>query len=173
MLADQREHACQTVDMSPSGIALIAPEKGGIGERVICYLDHFGRFEGLITRHIDGGFSFETNAPAAKREKLADRLTWFANRDVLGVPEGRDYERITPLRSRSFMLLPDGSKHPVALIDISLSGVAFASPVKAAIGTPVTIGLRPGRIARVNEKAIAVEFFRLIPREEFDERIEL
>ena len=46
MLADRREFPCQVVNMSPGGMALIAPVAGAPGERVIAYVDHLGRLEG-------------------------------------------------------------------------------------------------------------------------------
>ena len=46
MLADRREFPCQVVNMSPGGMALIAPVTGAPGERVIAYVDHLGRLEG-------------------------------------------------------------------------------------------------------------------------------
>jgi c-di-GMP-binding flagellar brake protein YcgR len=39
MLADRREFPCQVVDMSPGGMALIAPVNGKAGERVVAYID--------------------------------------------------------------------------------------------------------------------------------------
>src|SRR4051812_19434761 len=55
MLEDRREFPCQVVDMSPGGMALIAPVIGQPGERVIAYIDHLGRLEGKLARHIDNG----------------------------------------------------------------------------------------------------------------------
>ena len=43
MLPDRREFPCQVVNMSPGGMALIAPMIGHIGERVIAYVDQIGR----------------------------------------------------------------------------------------------------------------------------------
>ena len=48
MLANRQEFPCQTVDMSPGGVALIAPVRGGLKERVICYVDQIGRIEGTV-----------------------------------------------------------------------------------------------------------------------------
>jgi hypothetical protein len=48
MLADRREFPCQVVNMSPGGMALMAPVVGQPGERVIAYVDHLGRLEGVI-----------------------------------------------------------------------------------------------------------------------------
>ena len=43
MLADRREYPCQVINMSPGGMAVIAPISGEVGERVIAYVDHLGR----------------------------------------------------------------------------------------------------------------------------------
>ena len=50
MLPDRREFPCQIINMSPGGLALLAPGIGNVGDRVIAYLDHIGRVEGKITR---------------------------------------------------------------------------------------------------------------------------
>ena len=57
MLADRREFPCQVVNMSPGGMALIAPVLPKFGERVIAYIDHVGRLEGVCTRHFENGFA--------------------------------------------------------------------------------------------------------------------
>ena len=43
MLPDRREFPCQIINMSPGGLALLAPGIGNVGDRVIAYLDHIGR----------------------------------------------------------------------------------------------------------------------------------
>src|ERR1700733_7902938 len=75
MLEDKREFPCQTVDMSPGGVAMIAPVRGQIDERVVAYFEHIGRIEGRIVRHTDRGFALAFNLPFAKREKIANQLT--------------------------------------------------------------------------------------------------
>ena len=57
MLADRREFPCQVINMSPGGVAMLAPGIGNVGERVVAYLDHIGRVEGKITRLFDNGFA--------------------------------------------------------------------------------------------------------------------
>src|ERR1700756_4971730 len=51
MLPDRREFPCQVVDMSPGGMAVLAPVVAEIGDRVIAYVDHIGRLDGIVTRH--------------------------------------------------------------------------------------------------------------------------
>jgi hypothetical protein len=86
MLPDRREFPCQVVNMSPGGIALIAPVSGQPGERVIAYVDHLGRLEGHVARIFQNGFAMTIAATPRKRDKLAAQLTWLANRHILGLP---------------------------------------------------------------------------------------
>src|ERR1700683_4658775 len=74
MLADGREFPCQVVDMSPGGMALIAPVPGETGERVIAYVDHLGRLEGRVVRALPNGFAMTIGATSRKRDKLAAQL---------------------------------------------------------------------------------------------------
>ena len=57
MLEDRTEHPCQVIDMSPGNVAFRADRMGAPGERVIAYLDHIGRIEGIVTRRLDDGFA--------------------------------------------------------------------------------------------------------------------
>jgi hypothetical protein len=77
MLADRREFPCQVTNMSPGGMALIAPIAGKSGERVIAYVDHVGRVEGVIARVFQNGFAMTIAATPRRRDKLAAHL----NRD--------------------------------------------------------------------------------------------
>ena len=173
MLADRQEFPCQITDISPGGVALIAPVKGAEGERVICYFDHVGRIEGLIARELENGFALRCNVPLTKREKLAEQLTWLANRHDLGMPEDRRHERIVPKNPRSTLVMADGTSYPVRLVDVSISGAAMLSDVPVLVGTAVTIGNTPARVVRVSASGLAVEFVRLIPAEQFTDRTEL
>ena len=89
MFDNRREFPCQVVNFSPGGASVISPYSGSPGEKVIAYIDHIGRIEGTIVRSIDGGFAMTINASQRKRDKLADVLTWLANRHVLNLPEDR------------------------------------------------------------------------------------
>jgi hypothetical protein len=96
MLSDRQEYPCQVVNMSPGGMALIAPTIGQMGERVIAYVDHLGRIEGTIARTLVNGFAMTVSATPRKRDKLAAQLTWLANRHILNLPEDRRHGRFTP-----------------------------------------------------------------------------
>ena len=134
MLSSRREYPCQTVDMSPGGLALIAPVPAQPGERVVAYLDHIGRVEGAMVRTIPNGFVMTVSATIRKRDKLAAQLPWLANRSILGLPEDRRHERLAPRNPRAMLVTEDGAEHEVRIIDVSLSGAAFSTSLQLPIG---------------------------------------
>ena len=160
MLANRQEFPCQTIDMSPGGVALIAPVRGAFKERVICYIDQIGRVEGVVARLLDNGFALALNVPLVKREKLADQLTWLGNRHALGMPEDRRHERVLPRVLRSTLRLPDGRACPVKLIDVSISGAALTAEIRPAVGTAVVLGRTPAHVVRGFNGGVAIEFAR-------------
>jgi len=163
MLADRREFPCQVVNMSPGGIALVAPVSGDPGERVIAYVDHLGRLEGKIARLLDTGFAMTVEATLRKRDKLAAQLTWLANRNILNLPEDRRHGRFIPRKAMARLILPNGNNVNCRIIDLSESGAAVAiSPeLRPVVGAMVTIGKATGRVVRHIEDGFAVEFTRL------------
>jgi hypothetical protein len=161
MLADRREFPCQVIDMSPGGMALIAPVNGKAGERVIAYIDHIGRLEGSIIRQYDNGFAMTVAATPRKRDKLAAQLTWLANRHILGLPEDRRHGRVVPRDPVTQLVLPDGVSMNCRLMDMSLSGAAVLTDERPPIGTMVSLGKTQGRVVRHLEQGFAVEFTRL------------
>jgi hypothetical protein len=161
MLADRREFPCQVINMSPGGMALIAPVRGNVGERVIAYVDHLGRLEGIIARHFPNGFAMTIGATARKRDKLAAQLTWLANRNILNLPEDRRHGRIVPRNPAARLILPSGINVGVRIIDISLSGAGVATEHRPDVGSHVTLGKIPGRVVRHLEDGFAIEFTRL------------
>ena len=161
MLADRREYPCQVQDMSPGGMALVAPVAGKAGERVVAYVDHLGRLEGTIVRVHQTGFAMTIAATSRKRDKLAAQLTWLANRHILGLPEDRRHERIVPKNPRTTMVMPDGATALCRIIDMSLSGAAVVSDTKPPVGSVIWLGKTQARVVRVGEEGFAVEFTRL------------
>lgn len=161
MLADRREYPCQVVDMSPGGLAMIAPVSGQVGERVVAYVDHVGRLEGAVTRVFPTGFAMTFSATPRKRDKLAAQLTWLANRDILNLPEDRRHGRFVPHNPFTQIVMPNGLNLKVRIIDASLSGAAIATDQRPAIGALIMIGKVQGRVVRHLEEGFAVEFTRL------------
>jgi hypothetical protein len=161
MLSDRREFPCQVTDMSPGGMALVAPVGGRPGERVIAYIDHIGRLEGVVARSFPNGFAMTIAATPRKRDKLAAQLTWLANRHILGLPEDRRHGRLVPRNPRATLGLPDGSTATCHIIDMSLSGAAVACEARPPVGSLIMLGRTQARIIRHREDGIAIEFTRL------------
>ena len=161
MLADRSEFPCQVVNISPGGIALIAPVSGAVGDRVIAYVDHLGRLEGKIARQLQNGFAMTIAATPRKRDMLAAQLTWLANRSILNLPEDRRHGRFVPKITDAQLILPNGTNVGVRLLDLSLSGAGIGTQARPEIGSHVTIGKIPGRVVRHLEQGFAIEFQRM------------
>jgi hypothetical protein len=158
MLTDRREYPCQVQDMSPGGVALVAPVAGRTGERVIAYVDHLGRLEGTIVRTNPVGFAMMIAATLRKRDKLAAQLTWLANRYILGLPEERSHQRIGPRNPRTTMILPDGIVAPCQIVQMSQSGAAVQSWTKPPVGALIWLGKTQCRVVHISDDGFAVEF---------------
>src|SRR5215471_2948759 len=161
MLEDRREYPCQVVDMSPGGMAVIAPQCGKPGERVVAYIDHVGRLEGIIARIDPSGFSMTISASQRKRDKLAAQLTWLANRSGLDLPDGRRQSRVAVPDQMTTVRTESGDEERCRIIDLSVSGVGVVSKHRPPIGSLVRVGKAPGRVVRHLDDGFAVEFTRL------------
>jgi hypothetical protein len=171
MMADRREFPCQVVNMSPGGIAVIAPVTGAPGERIIAYVDHLGRLEGHIARVFQNGFAMTISATARKRDKLAAQLTWLANRQILSLPEDRRHGRITPRNPIARLIMPNGLNVSCRIIDVSQSGAGVATDQRPPVGALVTLGKVQGRVVRYLEDGFAVEFTRLQHPDSLEENV--
>lgn len=158
MLEDRSEHPCQVIDMSPGNVSLRCNKIGEPGEKVIAYLDHIGRIEGVITRRLEDGFAMTVIASERKKDKLAAQLTWLANKHELDLPEDRRHERVAPRNPMSVLQLMDGRQYQCRIIDLSLSGAAVEIDVKPALGVQVVLGTMRGQVVRHFDEGIAIEF---------------
>jgi hypothetical protein len=161
MLADRREFPCQVINMSPGGMAMMAPVDGQPGERIIAYVDHLGRLEGHIARQFQNGFAMTIAATARKRDKLAAQLTWLANRHLLDSQEDRRHGRVAPKNPISRLIMPNGVNLACRIIDVSQSGAGIATEQRPPMGALVTLGKVQGRVVRHIENGFAIEFTRL------------
>ena len=132
MRSDRMEFDCELIDASPGGIAFSSDAGVQPGERIVAYLNQIGRIEGRVARTFPAGFAVQMTLLPSKREKLADQLTWLANRQSLGLPEDRRHERIAPRDRYTILRLANGREFTASLIDISISGAALRVRLPAA-----------------------------------------
>lgn len=161
MLEDRQEYPCQTLNMSPGGVAILSPVMPRKGEQVVAYLDQIGRIEGRVARLFENGFAMTIAGTVRRREKLAETLTWLANRSRLGIADDRRFERLVPKDPRTIITLPTGTTFPCIVIDVSLSGAALKSDIRPPMGTRVHVGRTPARVVRYIDGGFAVEFSRI------------
>lgn len=77
LLANGLEVPALMLDISGSGLAVQCARRGAVGEHIIVYIDHLGRFEGTVVRHAPGGFAVELRLSRYRREKLRLMLDEF------------------------------------------------------------------------------------------------
>lgn len=168
MLESRREFPCQTLNISPGGLALLAPVPGNLNERVVVYLDQLGRVEGTVVRHFQNGFAITFSATIRKRDKLASQLTWLANRHVLGLPEDRRHERLQPRIPRTVITLDNGQSFVARIIDVSTSGASIATDLQLPMASRIIVGKLPAKVVRLFEGGVAVEFGRILTMPEIE-----
>lgn len=168
MRENREEFPCSTIDVSIGGIAFSALQSVEIGEKIIAYVAEIGRVQGAVRRLYPDGFAIAMSLPPLKREKLADQLTWIANRQDLGMSEDRIHERIQLHNPHCTLTLADGREMMCKIIDISRSGAAASVSASLPIGALVAIGRTRGRVVRQFTGGVAIEFVRIIPPDEFD-----
>ncbi len=162
MLPDHQEYDCTATEMTAERALFACSGIARNGDRVISYLQHIGRIEGTVTALTASGFVIAINAPERKREKLAAQLAWIAKRQLLGLPEDRRHDRLTPRNTRAHLMLEDGVLLACRLIDLSLSGAAIEIENRPPLGTRVQLGKNmSGKIVRHFMEGVAVEFDRV------------
>lgn len=161
MRENKQEYVCRVTDMSAGGLAVLSETIAARGEHIVAYLEHFGRIEGTVARHLPGGFAVQISASLHKREKIVNKLTWLINRDSLGLWDGRKHDRLVPRNPASKIIMPNGDVHPCRVIDVSLSGASIASPLRPATGTAIVLGRMRGSVVRHHAQGWAIQFASL------------
>ncbi len=178
MLPSKHEYPCQIIEMSSAEMLFSTPVQPELGEIVVAYIAELGRFEGIVDRHEPTGFAISMNLPELKHKKLAEQLVWYANREVLDLPDSRRHKRFVPLMQLTTVRLANGKERMAKINDISASGVnieANVSLVNATllVGGRVVIGAKAATILRVFQGGFVAQFDEAFPEGELDETIRL
>ena len=157
LAASTGEFACTLVDVSPGGARIASKTPPTPGERVVLLFDGIGRIEGDVVRAGPAGFAMRLSLSQRKRDRLADAITWRFKMDRLGLNEDRAAPR-KPGRGRAKLRLRDGVVIQADVIDVSITGAAFACLERPRIGEAVSVGEMTGHVARWLENGFAVRF---------------
>ena len=151
-----REHDCRTADMSPGDVRIVSDVLPPVGERVVIYLNGFGRVSGKVARKCGEGemaviFDFSVH----KREKMAEQLTLVVNKN-LGIEEDA-----RPVRDGAHAVkleFETGEAYVGEVVDFSLAGITIKSKrPPPLIGVWVRVGTVYGRVSRLTEGGFAID----------------
>jgi hypothetical protein len=173
LLRSNEEYPCTTYEISPGEVSLFAPVPAAPGERVVLYLNELGRFTGAVVKPTEAGFEMNLQLTPKKRDRLADQLTWYANRSAFDVAERRRHDRIVPLMDLTVLRLARGDEHIVRIRSLSLSGVDIETDHIIAVGDNVMVGNTPASVVRLHDDGVACEFARHFRPGEIDETTRL
>ncbi len=160
------EYPCQVLDISENGVAFNCQGRPAIGDKIIAYLDHLGRFEGKVTRLMETGFAIETHLPDNQRQRLLERIAWLEN--GAKPDERRVATRRLPTADdageSAFLITRGDERLPCRVLDISMTGTHVQVRPRPDIGTHVTVGRMLGRVVRHTHEGVGIEFLNTIPR---------
>ena len=152
-----REHDCRTADISPGDARIVSDVLPAVGERVVIYLNGFGRVSGKVARKCgEGEMAVIFDFSAHKREKIAEQLTLVVNKD-LGIegdarPAVRDGAQTVKLEFET------GEAYVGEVVDFSLAGITIKSKrPPPLIGVWVRVGTVYGRVSRLIEGGFAID----------------
>ena len=168
---NRREFACRTSRVSPFQMMVSVPVVGAVGERVISYFGEFGKLDGWIAGHVDGGFMLDLAVGKDKREQLAGKISWLEKQQKEIVRDARAQERVVPENPHSTLIFADGSQAGCFVIDMSVSGAAVSADVQPEIGSPLAIGRSVGRVIRHFREGFAVKFIRPVERDVLEQLV--
>ena len=157
MQEDSSEHRGLLYDMSPGGVSVTSEIQPPMNSRLVLYIDDIGRIEGQVVRHHSFGFAVKVAATQNRRDKIAERLTYHANRHRLRDEDLRAHER-KDVDHEGRCVMPDGTEVPCRVIDLSLTGAALALDPKPPVGSDVGIGRMRGKVVRHIAGGIAIRY---------------
>ncbi len=171
MLPDMSEHACQVSGISLDGANFVTSTPVPPGLPIVAYLEEVGRIEATSAHSIDGGFRVTFSLTGARRDRFETRLRWLSQKERGQSIEDRRHTRYEPQEKQSQITMPDGREYACEVIDISLSGAAIKVEVMPSLGTFILLGKMRGRVVRYLENGIAIEFVKLLDRNQLTDTI--
>lgn len=151
------ELSCSVLEMSPGEARVQVGYAMRQDEKVILYADGLGRFEGSIARVSGGDLTVRFTSSPAKRERTAEQLTIFINRNVVDDSTLRRHERIA-VTGIVRVVRSDGQLTPCEATDLSVSGLQLKTDIRPDVGEFLLVGPLAARVARQREGSIGLEF---------------
>ncbi|MGI9481194.1 MAG: PilZ domain-containing protein [Hyphomicrobiales bacterium] len=171
MNPDHEEFMCSLEAIELPDIRLVSDGDFEEGARIVVYLEALGRLEGDIKEKTDSGFVLNVDLSKPRLVKINDKLRALQSRDDDDGDEIRRHNRFEPANQTSHLTLSDGRTYPCEVVDISISGAAINVEVIPSIGTYVMLGKMRGRVTRILNEGIAIEFVRMLDKDALDQNL--
>ncbi len=155
---ERRVYGCHAVNPSIREIAIASPISAKLCARVIAYIDHLGKLEGLVTRVLQRGFVMGVYAKGHDRHKLASKIAWLQHHRNSEVRDQRADSRFVPKNPYARLILPDGYMENCLILDVSVSGAAISADTIPAVGSVLAVGKVVSRVVRHFDEGFAVRF---------------
>ena len=124
---------------------------------MVLYIDGFGRFEGQVVNRAAGGFGVHFQCTAIQARARRRTTHAFSQQNLVNEADLRRHDR-APAKGFTRFTRADGETVKCEVLDLSLSGVSLKTHVRPPIGEFVLIGQMAGRVARIHENGIGIEF---------------
>jgi hypothetical protein len=162
VLADGREGMCAVIDASGTGLAIVGPDSGDIGDKVTVSVDRVGRVSGEIVRQFLGGFAIKFEGHSRATEAFADLIARVSKLPGAAETERRKQPRIT-LAVTGRYILEDRRVYHGIVVNASATGLALLGPQAVKLGEKVVVhvddvGRAVGEVARYIAGGFAIKF---------------
>jgi len=148
---------CSIIDLSPGGACVETGSIPETGEEVILDIACTGRIRGVVVRSDPFDFGVQFTLCDAGKSRLASQIAIQFNKQRLHLEDKRVAEREAG-DGCDQVEFADGSIEDARIKDVSLTGVAFVSDRRPAVGERVQVGVLSGTVARLLDDGFAVAF---------------
>jgi PilZ domain len=156
--AEESTLDCTIINLSLGGAGIYCAEPPPLDAFVVLYVDGFGRFEGVTTRYVEGELGLKFVCKDAKRKRLEQDLTAFANDGMTGITRLRRHRRGGAESQIACFTRADSSVVACQVADISLQGAMLNTKVRPPIGEVIHLGETRAWVVRHHEEGIGVQF---------------
>lgn len=167
MAEDHIEHIGELRNISASGLLIESASLPTRHDKLIVYVEEFGRFEGSVVRVKDPLFSMAMELSVSKRNRLENTLQKFFSEpenpppDISGrrgaIEDRRESERYQgPGDENVIGTMSDGTVFRCQILNISLGGAEVKTDATLEIGRHVRIGMICGVIKRKTKEGYAL-----------------
>lgn len=148
------------VNLSAGGANVYCPEPLPPNASVVLYVEGFGRFDAVTTRHVKGELGLKFVCEPAQREKLEQDLAAFVREGMPSVTRLRRHRRAGSDSGIDFFTCADGSPVACQVLDISIQGALLKTQMRPAVGDVVQLGRTRGWVVRHHDQGIGVQFLQ-------------